>query len=265
MTIRLNSLIEIEKRLRQLEKLRNREPEKRWQAAYDLMLAQVVAYQIKAYEYRANLWEMAKNPPKPSQFPNPELFVDWTLDHSHERKAPKENTEKPTSRPPGCSTSSSSATPTPPGPTSPSTRSAEGSASSATSGTTSTAPATTNGPSSCPSSDGRLPMDGPTLGLVGGITGGVIGGLGGLLGTYRGIKGTNGPRERAHAIRAAVLCWLGISAFLACVFVLPFPWQTLVWLVYAPCLIFFIKRWNEGQALAKAEDQGEGGLPGGQV
>jgi von Willebrand factor type A domain len=94
-TLQLNSLIEIEKRLRQIEKLRNREPEKRWQAAYDLMLAQVVAYQIKAYEYRANLQEMYKNPPKPSVMPNPELFVDWTLDHSHERKAPKENTEKP--------------------------------------------------------------------------------------------------------------------------------------------------------------------------
>jgi hypothetical protein len=94
-TLQLNSLIEIEKRLRQIEKLRNREPEKRWQAAYDLMLAQVVAYQIKAYEYRANLQEMYKNPPKPSTMPNPELFVDWTLDHSHERKAPKENTEKP--------------------------------------------------------------------------------------------------------------------------------------------------------------------------
>ncbi len=93
-TIRLNNLIDIEKRLRQLEKLRNREPEKRWQAAYDLMLAQVVAYQIKAYEYRANLQEMAKNPPKPKTMPNPELFVDWTLDHSHEMKAPKEKTEK---------------------------------------------------------------------------------------------------------------------------------------------------------------------------
>ena len=93
-TVRLNALIKIEERLRQLEKLRNREPEKRWQAAYDLMLAQIVAYQIKAYEYRANLLEMRAKPPKPSQMPNPELFVDWTLDHSHEMKAPQENTEK---------------------------------------------------------------------------------------------------------------------------------------------------------------------------
>jgi hypothetical protein len=93
-TERLNILIAIEKRLKELEKLRNREPEKRWQAAYDLMLAQIVAYQIKAYEYRANLLEMAAKPPKPTTMPNPELFVDWTLDHSHERKAPKEKTEK---------------------------------------------------------------------------------------------------------------------------------------------------------------------------
>jgi hypothetical protein len=93
-TLRLNALIKIEERLRQLEKLRNRETEKRWQAAYDLMLAQVVAYQLKAYEYRANLLEMAAKPPKPNTMPTPELFVEWSLDHSTERKAPKEKTEK---------------------------------------------------------------------------------------------------------------------------------------------------------------------------
>jgi hypothetical protein len=92
-TLRLNALIEMEKRLRELEKLRNREPEKRWQAAYDLMLAQVVTYQIKAYEYRANLLEMAAKPPKPNTMPNPELFVEWSLDHSGERKADKKLTE----------------------------------------------------------------------------------------------------------------------------------------------------------------------------
>ncbi len=93
-TVRLNALIAIEKRLKQLEKLRDRETEKRWQAAYDLMLAQVVAYQIKAYEYRANLLEMQARPPKPKMMPNPELFVVWSLDHSHEAKAPKKETEK---------------------------------------------------------------------------------------------------------------------------------------------------------------------------
>ena len=93
-TLRLDALIKIEKRLRELQTARDREPEKRWQAAYDLMLAQVVTYQIKAFEYRANLLEMAARPPKPKTMPNPELFVEWSLDHSHDHKAAKELTEK---------------------------------------------------------------------------------------------------------------------------------------------------------------------------
>ena len=93
-TERLNALIAIEKRLRSIEKDRDREPEKRWQAAYDLMLAEVVAYQIKAYEYRANLQEMATVVPQPKEQPTPELTVVWSLDHNKEAKAPKENTEK---------------------------------------------------------------------------------------------------------------------------------------------------------------------------
>ena len=93
-TERLNILIAIEKRLRGMEKNRNRETERRWQAAYDLMLAQIVTYQIKAYEYRACLLEMQANPPKPSKMPTPELTVAWWLNHSHEMKAPKEKTEK---------------------------------------------------------------------------------------------------------------------------------------------------------------------------
>ena len=87
---RLNALIELEKRLRGIEKLRDREPEKRWQAAYDLMLAQVVTYQIKAYEYRANLQEMATKQPAPKKMPSQELTVLWSLDHNREAKAPKE-------------------------------------------------------------------------------------------------------------------------------------------------------------------------------
>ena len=91
---RLNAHIAIEKRLRGLQKARDRETDKRWQAAYDLMLAQVVVYQIKAYEYRANLLEMAAKVPQAKAVPSPELTVHWALDHDHEAKAPKESTEK---------------------------------------------------------------------------------------------------------------------------------------------------------------------------
>lgn len=91
---RLAALVRIEERLRQLQKLRDREPEKRWQAAYDLMLAEIVTYQIKAYEYIACLKEMVAKPPVPSKLPSAERIVEWVLDHSKDRKAPKNETEK---------------------------------------------------------------------------------------------------------------------------------------------------------------------------
>ena len=58
------------------------------------MLAQIVAYQVKAYEYRACLQEMIKTVPRPSQMPRPDLIVGWDLHHSREPKAPKEQTAK---------------------------------------------------------------------------------------------------------------------------------------------------------------------------
>ncbi|AGA24470.1 vWA domain-containing protein [Singulisphaera acidiphila] len=93
-TERLNVLLKIEDRLTALKPLRDREPLKRWQAHYDLMMAQVVAYQVKAYEYRACIDAMGKAPPKPKTMPNQSLVVEWVIDHSPDRKAPKENTEK---------------------------------------------------------------------------------------------------------------------------------------------------------------------------
>ena len=93
-TERLNVLLAIQKKLESIEKLRDREPEKRWQANYDLMLAQVVAYQVKSYEYRALMEEMIKNPPRPKAMPSPNLQVHWEINHAHDRKAPKERTEK---------------------------------------------------------------------------------------------------------------------------------------------------------------------------
>ncbi len=91
---RVQQLLNIEKQLRGLSRLRERETEMRWKADYDLMLAEIVTYQIKAYEYGACLAEMAKNPPKPKKMPTADLIVEWVIDHSHDRKADKEKTEK---------------------------------------------------------------------------------------------------------------------------------------------------------------------------
>jgi uncharacterized membrane protein YfcA len=105
-------------------------------------------------------------------------------------------------------------------------------------------------------------LDSNTLGLVGGIAGGVLGVMGGIVGTYFSIKNTNGPKERAFAIRAAILCWFGVSAFLACLFLLPMNWRLLLWVVYLPCLLWFGRWANQRQAGARVEDMTQADLPG---
>ena len=95
---RFGELLAIERRLRALKTARDREPERRWQAHYDLILAQIVAYQIKAYEYQACLREMVAqaNAGKlvPSKAPIPgKLAVGWSLDHTKARKADPSETE----------------------------------------------------------------------------------------------------------------------------------------------------------------------------
>lgn len=91
---RLQMLMNIEKRLKALEKARDREPEKRWQADYDLMVAQTLAYQVKSYELQACLAAMIKAPPKPSIMPNKNLMVEWDIHHSKKKWAPEESTAK---------------------------------------------------------------------------------------------------------------------------------------------------------------------------
>ena len=93
-TERLKILLAIQARLESLQKLRDRETSKRWQAHYDLMLAQIVAYQVKTYEYRACLAEMVKTVPRPKKLPTPNVVVEWELHHSPTPKAPKEETAK---------------------------------------------------------------------------------------------------------------------------------------------------------------------------
>ena len=93
-TFRLNELLRIQKVLEQLAKDREREPEKRWQAHYDLMLAQTVAFQVKAYEYRALMASIAKAPPRPKQQPAADSLTIWVVHHSKEPLAPRNDTAK---------------------------------------------------------------------------------------------------------------------------------------------------------------------------
>ena len=92
--VKLNVLLEVQKRLEGLAKVREREPEKRWQAHYDLMLAQTVAFQVKAYEYRALMASIVKAPPMPKRQPGPDLMITWVVDHSKKPLAPTNETAK---------------------------------------------------------------------------------------------------------------------------------------------------------------------------
>lgn len=91
-TIRLNDLIDLEERLKALKKHRDREPLRRWRAHYDLMLAQVVVFQIKAYEYRALMAQLAREPRKPSKAPSPNLAITFVVDHAPKGLAPETET-----------------------------------------------------------------------------------------------------------------------------------------------------------------------------
>ena len=78
-SIKLNALLEIQKRLEAMAKVIVREPEKRWLAHYDLMLAQTVAFQVKAYEYRSLMASIVSAPPMPKRA---RLLAKWSAGSS---------------------------------------------------------------------------------------------------------------------------------------------------------------------------------------
>jgi hypothetical protein len=105
-------------------------------------------------------------------------------------------------------------------------------------------------------------MDPGTIGLIGGIGGGAIGVMGGVMGTYFSVKNTAGPRERAFVIRAAVLCWTFVVAFLAALWWTPMPYQALWWGLYGISLPLAIRAWNRRQAEIRREEAAGAGPDG---
>jgi len=92
-------------------------------------------------------------------------------------------------------------------------------------------------------------------GVIGGIIGGVIGLLGGAVGTYFAIHNTDGPKERAFAVRMAVLTWLLLLVFLAGILLLPEPYRWLMWIPYAVFLPLGIRYFNRRQSEIRAEEK----------
>ena len=93
-TEKLDYLLKIQAHLQKLKGVRDREPERRWQAHYDLMLAQTVAFQVMAFEYRALMAQIIQKQPLPRKLPTPELAITWVVDHDKLPLAAKDLTAK---------------------------------------------------------------------------------------------------------------------------------------------------------------------------
>jgi hypothetical protein len=90
-------------------------------------------------------------------------------------------------------------------------------------------------------------MDQATMGWYGGMAGGAIGVMGGLLGTAVSIINARSPAERSFVIRAAVVVWACMVAFLLGLWLLPTPYRFLMWIPYSILLPLGIRYGNRRQ------------------
>ena len=104
-------------------------------------------------------------------------------------------------------------------------------------------------------------MDPVTLGKlggwIGGILGAVVGVLGGIIGTYFTVKNTKGPRERAFAVKASIVCWVFVLVFVAAMFLIPTWHKHFLWIPYVVLLILGIRIGNNRLAQIRKEESDE--------
>ncbi len=92
-------------------------------------------------------------------------------------------------------------------------------------------------------------------GFIGGLIGGVLGLLGGAVGTYFSIKNTAGPRERMFMVQVAIVAWIGVSAFVLGLLMLPQPYNFLLWVPYGIALPLGIVWSNRRQRMIRSEEE----------
>ena len=96
-------------------------------------------------------------------------------------------------------------------------------------------------------------MDLVSSGMIGGIVGAVFGVAGGGFGTWCSIRKAPPGPQRRFVVRCAVYMWLGVTAFLALLFLLPFPYGLLMWIPYPFLLIWSIRHFNAGWERVREE------------
>jgi len=101
-------------------------------------------------------------------------------------------------------------------------------------------------------------MELETFGIwAGGILGGLLGVLGGVIGTYRTIKHTNGPKERAFVIRESIVCWVFVVGFVAGMGLIPGWYNMLLVVPYVILLVLGIQKGNRTQLRIRNEESGQ--------
>lgn len=92
----------------------------------------------------------------------------------------------------------------------------------------------------------------------GGILGSCIGILGGIFGTWASIRHTHSQAERAFMIRCALGIWLLVAAFLAGLFLIPSPFNYLLWIPYPILLVVGIRWMNARLAELRRSEAAKG-------
>lgn len=95
---------------------------------------------------------------------------------------------------------------------------------------------------------------GCSIGWAGGILGGLLGVLGGVIGTYFSIRNTKGPRERAFMIKASIVCWVFVLAFVLGMWLIPGFYKILLVPIYVVGLVTGILLGNKKQAQIRSEE-----------
>ena len=93
-------------------------------------------------------------------------------------------------------------------------------------------------------------------GWIGPIVGGGVGLLGGVIGTYFSLRNTRGPRERAFAVKASILCWIVALLFVAGMALIPSWYKLLLVIPYLVVVVLGVRKWNEIQFRIQKEEAG---------
>jgi hypothetical protein len=101
-------------------------------------------------------------------------------------------------------------------------------------------------------------MQNDTIAWIGAIGGSVIGVLGGLFGSYVSIKNTNGPRERAFMIKAAIGAFFAVATFLVALWFASDFLRPFLWLPYVVALPLAIRWLNRKQQEIRRDEEHHG-------